>query len=496
MTRRIYLSAPDVGEAEERRVLGALRSGWVAPIGPDVDGFEGDVARRVGVAHAVALSSGTAALHLALLSYGIGPGDVVVVPTLTFAATANAVVYTGARPYFVDCEPLTGNLDPDLLDEAVRRLRAAGHRVRAAVPVDLLGKCADYNAGGKAAEQHDLPILSDAAESFGASRDGRPAGSFGRAAALSFNGNKIMTTSGGGMLLTGDAALADRVRYLATQARRPVAHYEHADIGYNYRLSNLLAALGRAQLARLEEMMGRRRLLRELYRALFADVPGVRIFGGDDDATDNCWLTSILVDPAVCCWTAGELATELAAANIETRPLWKPMHLQPVFAGADALITGAAQRLFETGLTLPSGSALTAADIDRVAGSIRAFLRRVRNADIWITETGGIVHHNRWKYDEERAARAVRHVFKLTSALPRVRRVYIYNWRDDGNRWWDSGLIARDGTERKAYYELLDGLSLDRFRPLPVPITDPIAEPLPPPQPPPEPPTDTPPAGG
>ena len=378
MTRRIYLSAPDVGEAEERRVLGALRSGWVAPIGPDVDGFEGDVARRVGVAHAVALSSGTAALHLALLSYGIGPGDVVVVPTLTFAATANAVVYTGARPYFVDCEPLTGNLDPDLLDEAVRRLRAAGHRVRAAVPVDLLGKCADYNAVGKAAEQHDLPILSDAAESFGASRDGRPAGSFGRAAALSFNGNKIMTTSGGGMLLTGDAALADRVRYLATQARRPVAHYEHADVGYNYRLSNLLAALGRAQLARLEEMMGRRRLLRELYRALFADVPGVRIFGGDDDATDNCWLTSILVDPAVCRWTAGELATELAAANIETRPLWKPMHLQPVFAGADALITGAAQRLFETGLTLPSGSALTAADIDRVAGSIRAFLRRVR----------------------------------------------------------------------------------------------------------------------
>jgi dTDP-4-amino-4,6-dideoxygalactose transaminase len=378
MTRRIYLSAPDVGEAEERRVLGALRSGWVAPIGPDVDGFEGEVARRVGVPHAVALSSGTAALHLALLSWGIGPGDVVVVPTMTFAATANAVVYTGARPYFVDCDPLTGNLDADLLDEAVLRLRAAGHPVRAAVPVDLLGKCADYNAVGKAAEQHDLAILSDAAESFGASRDGQPAGSFGHAAVLSFNGNKIMTTSGGGMLLTGDSALADRVRYLATQARQPVSHYEHTDIGYNYRLSNLLAALGRAQLARLEEMIARRRQVRGLYRAAFAAVPGVRIFGGEDDATDSCWLTSILVDPSVSGWAAGDLAAVLAAANIETRPLWKPMHLQPVFAGAEALITGAAQRLFETGLTLPSGSALTAADLDRVLGCIQGFLRRVR----------------------------------------------------------------------------------------------------------------------
>src|SRR6266545_7338293 len=296
MTRRIYLSAPDVGEAEERRVLGALRSGWVAPIGPDVDGFEGDVARRVGVAHAVALSSGTAALHLALLSYGIGPGDVVVVPTLTFAATANAVVYTGARPYFVDCEPLTGNLDPDLLDEAVRRLRAAGHRVRAAVPVDLLGKCADYNAVGKAAEQHDLPILSDAAESFGASRDGRPAGSFGRAAALSFNGNKIMTTSGGGMLLTGDAALADRVRYLATQARRPVAHYEHADVGYNYRLSNLLAALGRAQLERLPEMSKRRLEINSQYRTSLGGLDGLEFMPIASWGNWNGWLTCVLFD--------------------------------------------------------------------------------------------------------------------------------------------------------------------------------------------------------
>jgi dTDP-4-amino-4,6-dideoxygalactose transaminase len=377
VTRRIYLSAPDVGPLEEHHVLAALRSGWVAPLGPDVDAFEGEVARRVGAACAVALSSGTAGLHLGLLTMGAGPGDVVLVPTLTFAATANAAVYTGARPYFVDCDPQTGNIDPDLLDEAVQRLRAAGQPVRAAIPVDLLGKCADYTALDKTAERHGLPLLSDAAESFGAAaRDGRPAGSFGRAAVLSFNGNKVMTTSGGGMLLTADAALAERVRYLATQARLPVDHYEHTEVGYNYRLSNVLAALGRAQLARLDGMIARRRLVRQAYREVFTGAAGVRILGGEDDATDSCWLTAILIEPEQAGWRAAELAAELAAANIECRPLWKPMHLQPAFAGVDGLITGAAQRLFETGLALPSGSCLTPADLDRVLGTVAAFLRR------------------------------------------------------------------------------------------------------------------------
>jgi dTDP-4-amino-4,6-dideoxygalactose transaminase len=375
MTRRIYLSAPDVGRREERYVRNALRSGWVAPGGPDIDAFEREVAGYAGVAHCVALSSGTAALHLALLSLGVGPGDVVVVPTLTFVATANAVVYTGAHPYFVDCDPLTGNLTADLLDDAVRRLRRSRRPVRAVVPVDLLGKCVDYGAIEKAAEQHDLPVLSDAAESLGASSAGRPAGSCGRAAALSFNGNKIMTTAGGGMLLTADPALAERVRYLATQARQPTVHYEHTEIGFNYRLSNLLAAIGRAQLVRLDEMIARRRRLREVYRELFAPVRGVRLLGGEDDAADNCWLTSIVVDPAECGWTAGDLAAALAAGNIETRPLWKPMHLQPVFADVPGLITGAAQRLFETGLMLPSGSVLSASDLGRVLAGIRSFLR-------------------------------------------------------------------------------------------------------------------------
>jgi dTDP-4-amino-4,6-dideoxygalactose transaminase len=375
---RVHLSPPDVGELEERYVLAALRSGWVAPVGPDLDAFESEVARRAGVANAVATSSGTAALHLALLSWRIGAGEVVIVPTLTFAATANAVAYTGATPYFVDCDPHTGNLDPGLLDEAITTLRAAGRSVRAAVPVDLLGKCADYGQIEKVAEQHRLPLLCDAAESLGAAHNGRPAGSFGQASALSFNGNKVLTTSGGGMLLTDDAGLARRARYLATQAREPVAHYEHAELGYNYRLSNILAALGRAQLCRLAEMIGRRRLIRDSYREAFAGLPGVRILGGDDDAEDNCWLSAVVVDPAVAGWSAADLGAALTALDIESRPLWKPMHLQPLYARAERLVTGAAQRLFETGLVLPSGSALSGADLSRVLTCVRSFVAERR----------------------------------------------------------------------------------------------------------------------
>ncbi|MDZ4046108.1 MAG: aminotransferase class I/II-fold pyridoxal phosphate-dependent enzyme, partial [Rhodoglobus sp.] len=253
MSDRIHMSSPDVGEAEEEAVLAALRSGWIAPLGPDVDAFEVEMAERVGVAHGVALSSGTAALHLGLLALGAGPGDVVVTSTMTFAATTNAIVYTGAEPYFIDADPATGNMDVALLREALRNLHAAGERIVAIVPVDLLGKTVDYTAILEAADEFDVPVLADAAESLGARHRGRAAGSFGRASIVSFNGNKIMTTSGGGMLLTDDPAIAAHTRYLATQARQPVVHYEHTDIGYNYRMSNLLAALGRAQLRRLDE---------------------------------------------------------------------------------------------------------------------------------------------------------------------------------------------------------------------------------------------------
>ena len=361
----IYLSAPDIGDLEESYALDALRSGWVAPLGPHVDAFEREVADRVGARYAVALSSGTAALHLALIAWGVGPGDTVVAPTLTFAATANAIAYTGAQPYFVDCDSATGNIDTALLDQALTELRAAGASVPVIIPVDLFGKCADYSAIAEIAARHGVRVLSDAAESFGSSSDGELAGSFGDAAVLSFNGNKIMTTSGGGMLLTPDADLASRVRYLSTQARQPAAHYEHTEIGYNYRLSNVLAAIGRAQLMRLDEMLNRRRDFRERYAKFFADSEGVRILGSDD-ASDNCWLTVVVVDPSVAGWDVPDVAAALAAAQIETRPIWKPMHLQPVFADCPGLINNNAEGLFDHGLALPSGSAIRARDVDRV----------------------------------------------------------------------------------------------------------------------------------
>lgn len=355
-------------------MVSALRSGWIAPLGPDVDAFEREVADRVGARHGVALSSGTAALHLGLLTLGVGAGDVVVTSTLTFAATANAIMYTGAEPYFVDAEPDTGNMDPELLQAALGQLRADGERVAAIVPVDLLGKTINYTAILAVASEFEVPVLADAAESLGATHAGKAAGSFGAASVVSFNGNKIMTTSGGGMLLTDDDAFAQRVRYLATQARQPVAHYEHTEVGYNYRLSNLLAALGRVQLSRLDEMITRRREVREMYGRLFADIEGVELFGAEGDAHDNVWLTSILVDPTIAGWSPQKLTAALAKDNIESRPIWKPMHLQPVFAGSRGAINGTAERLFTNGLTLPSGSALTNQQRNRVSHAIRTFL--------------------------------------------------------------------------------------------------------------------------
>lgn len=376
MNKPIYLSSPDVGALEEAYLIRAFRSGWIAPLGPDVDAFEKEMAHRIGVAEAVALGSGTAALHLALLAHGVGSGDVVLTSTMTFAATANAISYVGAEPYFIDCEPSTGNMDPDLLEQAFKELNAQGEKVAAVVPVDLLGKAADYTRICSLAHEYGVPVIADAAESLGASHQGTPAGAWGDTAVLSFNGNKIMTTSGGGILLTADADFAARVRYLATQARQPVIHYEHTEIGYNYRLSNLLAALGRAQLSRLDGMIAKRRAVRDRYRALFAGVPGVEIFGGKQDQEDNFWLTSILVDPKIAGWTADELRQQLVQENIESRPLWKPMHLQPVFAARRSALTGAAQRLYETGLTLPSGSVLSESDLDRVSSAIASFLSR------------------------------------------------------------------------------------------------------------------------
>ncbi len=372
---RINLSSPDVGVLEERALVRALRSGWVAPLGPEVDAFEQELAAYCHREHCVALSSGTAALHLGLLAMGVGPGDVVVTSTMTFAATANAIVYTGAEPHFVDSDA-SGNMNPDLLVQALDELAAEGTIPAAILPVDLLGKVADHERIDAIAAARGIPVLSDAAESLGATRGGRAAASFGLAAVVSFNGNKVMTTSGGGALLTDDAELAGRVRHLATQAREPVLHYEHTEIGYNYRMSNLLAAVGRAQLVRLEPMIQRRRAMREFYRELFADVPGVEVFGAADDDEDNVWLTAILIDDQVAGWSSRELVEALSERNIESRPLWKPMHLQPVFESARHTADGTSEALFTTGLTLPSGSALDGRDRERVAEAIYGFLNR------------------------------------------------------------------------------------------------------------------------
>ncbi|AJK69395.1 DegT/DnrJ/EryC1/StrS family aminotransferase [Corynebacterium marinum] len=375
---KIYLSSPDVTNLEEEALVRAIRSGWIAPLGPEVDAFEAELAEYCGRSRAVALSSGTAALHLGLLTLGVGPGDLVLTSSLTFAATANAIVYTGAEPVFVDADE-SGNMNPDLLEKAFRTLQSEGRAVKAVVPVDLLGKVADHERINEIASRYGAVVLSDAAESLGAIRNGKSAGAFGIATAVSFNGNKIMTTSGGGALLTDDDNLADHVRYLATQARQPVVHYEHTEIGYNYRMSNILAALGRAQLSRLDDMIERRRCHRVRYRELFSNISGVRIFGepsGVDGGMtrDNFWLTSIVIDPSIAPFTAAELRAALTSADIESRPLWKPMHLQPIYAKNRVFTDGVGEALFHTGLSLPSGSVLTKEQIDYLSTNVSQFL--------------------------------------------------------------------------------------------------------------------------
>lgn len=377
MSERIFLSRAHVTEVEEQLVLEALRSGWVAPLGPMVDRFEREVADRVGVTHALALSSGTAALHLALLHHGAGPGKVVVLPSMTFTATANAVLYTGAVPVFIDSQRSDANLDVDLTLAAVDNLLAEGQQVACVLSVDLFGRAADYTRLEPGLASRGIPLVEDAAEALGAQHADRAAGSFGSVAALSFNGNKIMTTSGGGMLLSNDADLIGRARYLSTQARQPAPWYEHTEMGFNYRMSNVLAALGVGQLSRLDGMIARRRAHREQYAHQLGDRPGIRFLGRTHegcDPVDNCWLTCIILDPALVTISSAELIDGLAAKNIEARRLWKPMHLQPLYAKSVMYGGIVSERLFEEGVTLPSGSDLTESDIQRVIDGVNNIL--------------------------------------------------------------------------------------------------------------------------
>ncbi len=365
MAHRIYLSPPDVGELEEEYVLDALRSGWVAPLGPHVEAFEAEVAERVGVEHAVALSSGTAGLHLALMAMGIRPGDEVVVPTMTFGATAFAVNYTGAHPIFVDSEPLSWNMDRVQLAELLGE-RARVGKLPAPSPRGHHGQAADYTSIEAVCAEYGVPILEDAAEALGATCGGHQTGSFGRAGVFSFNGNKIMTTSGGGMLVTDDDVIANHVRYLATQARQPVPWYEHEDIGYNNRLSNILAAIGRAQLRRLPAMIDRRHVIHDRYASLLAGVEGVRILG-EAPWAGNAWLTLAWFDDPD---DVERVRLELGRRGIESRHAWKPLHLQPVFAGLTDGPLPVAESLFDHGLCLPSGSVLSDDDVEEVAGCV------------------------------------------------------------------------------------------------------------------------------
>lgn len=373
---RVYLSPPHMGPDERALLLEAFDSNWIAPLGPHVDAFERELAAKVGVAHAAAMSSGTAALQLALQLVGVGPGDEVLTATLTFAATANAITYLGATPVFLDVSPETWTLDPALLEAELAACAARGKLPRAVLTVDLYGQCCDYDAIQAACERYDVPIIEDAAEALGATYRGRAAGSLGAMGVFSFNGNKIITTSGGGMLVSDRKDWIDRARYLSTQARQPAPHYEHTEVGYNFRLSNLLAAIGRGQLRVLDERVAARRAHGAFYRQALAEVPGVSFMPEAAYGRSNGWLTCVLIDPARFGADRETIRLALEREDIESRPVWKPMHLQPVFRECRAVGGEVAAGLFERGLCLPSGSSLSAGDRQRVVDRIRALAAR------------------------------------------------------------------------------------------------------------------------
>lgn len=375
---KIWLSSPHMGTAEETLVHDAFKTNWIAPLGPHVNAFEAELCAVTTMAHAAALSSGTAAIHLALVLLGVKPGDWVICQSFTFAGTLNPVAYVGATPVLVDSEPDTWNMDPVALRAAIRAGLARGIKAKAIIPVHLYGMPAKMSEILAIAREYGIPVIEDAAEALGSSIDGRPCGSFGDLAALSFNGNKIITTSGGGALLAERADWIETARFLATQARDAAPHYQHSQIGFNYRLSNVLAAIGRGQLTVLADRVAARRANFDRYASFFADRDGIGLLPEPRrGVVSNRWLTTILVDPARTGGVTGEqIRLALEAANIEARPLWKPMHLQPVFHGAPYFGDHLSERLFELGLCLPSGSNLTENQFERIFEALRGVLAR------------------------------------------------------------------------------------------------------------------------
>lgn len=360
-----------MGPDERHLLLEAFDSNWIAPLGPHVDAFETEFAEMVGAPHALALSSGTAAIHLALIMNGVGAGDEVLVSSLTFSASVNPIRYQGAKPVLIDSESQSWNLDPNLLEDALRERSTSGQQAAAVIAVHLYGQTADLDAIRSICTRFGVPLIEDAAEALGARYKDRHPGNDGAIGIFSFNGNKIITTSGGGMLVTADASVAAQARKLATQARDPAPHYQHSEIGYNYRMSNLLAAVGRGQLRVLGDRVAERRAVFERYSAALGDLPGLTFQPEAAWGLHTRWLTCVLIDPQVFGCDREAIRVALEAENIESRPLWKPMHLQPVFHAASVYGGAVSEGLFERGLCLPSGSAMTVADQQRVIDVIR-----------------------------------------------------------------------------------------------------------------------------
>ena len=378
----ILLSPPHLTGEERAFVEDAFRSNWIAPLGPNVDGFEREMCEFLGGGlHACATSAGTAAIHLGLILLGVRPGDLVLCSSFTFVATANPIRQLGAEPVFVDSDGESWNMSPAALERALATLAREGRTPRACITVDLYGQGCNYAAIEPLCARFGVPILEDAAEALGATVQGRPCGTFGELAALSFNGNKIITTSGGGMLLARSEAHVARARFLATQARDPAPHYEHTVAGFNYRLSNLCAGVGRGQLRTLTDRVARRRAIFARYQAELGGLPGVRFMPEPWWSRSSRWLTALTIDPAAAGCTRDDLMAALAAERIESRPTWKPMHAQPLFAGTrmfahDPTAEPVCERLFAHGLCFPSGSSMSNSDLDRVIAVAERVLGR------------------------------------------------------------------------------------------------------------------------
>ena len=367
----IWLSIAQMGGQEQQFIQEAFDTNWVVPLGPNVDGFERDLQGYLGEdKHIVALSSGTAAIHLGLVQLGVRPGDDVICQSFTFAASANPIKYLGANPVFIDSEPDNWNMSPEFLEVAIKdRIAVTGKKPRAIIPVHLYGMPARMDRILKVAKRYGIPVLEDAAEALGSKYKGQFCGTFGEFACLSFNGNKIITTSGGGALVCRSADEAGVAKFLATQARDNAPHYQHSHIGYNYRLSNICAGIGRGQMLVLDQHIAARRAINNKYREMLKSAPGISFLENpNSDFESNMWLTCIIVDSEKAGYTREDLRLRMEAANIETRPLWKPMHLQPVFAEYPFYGDGTSERLFTNGLCLPSHPGLTEENLAKVVG--------------------------------------------------------------------------------------------------------------------------------